>query len=224
MAEELEQFANELEQAEDFDAALHQLVCREFTNHQRIIFDGNGYSDAWKEEAMCRGLSNLPSTADALASFITRKNIELFTKHGIFTEAEYRARHEIHLEAYTKILNIEALTSIDMIRHQILPAALRYCGDLSRNIQAKQSIGASCKAETHLVNRLSAACDSLYENCERLSFNLQHIPADHSKAAQYYREVIVKDMDAARKDADLLETLTDKSYWPYPTYSDLLFY
>ena len=224
MAEELEQFADELEKAEDFDTALHQLVCREFTNHQRIIFDGNGYSDAWKEEAQCRGLSNLPTTADALDSFITKKNIRLFTRHGIFTEAEYRARHEIHLEAYTKILNIEALTSIDMIRHQILPAAMRYCGDLSRNIQAKHSIGVSAKAETHLANRLSAACDSLYENCERLAFNLQHVPTDHAKAARYYRDVIVKDMDAARKDADLLESLTDKSYWPYPTYSDLLFY
>ena len=111
-----------------------------------------------------------------------------------------------------------------MIRHQILPAAMRYCGDLSRNVRDKQAIGASCKAEMRLVNRLSAACDSLYENCERLSYNLQHVPEGSEAAAKFYKEVILSDMDSARKDADLLESLTDKSYWPYPTYSDLLFY
>ena len=224
MAEELQQFADELEQAADFDAALQQLICRTFTAHQRIIFDGNGYSGAWKEEAQRRGLSNYPSTADCLPHYISQKNIDLVTKHGIFTEQEFRARHEIHLEAYCKILNIEALTSIDMIRHQILPAALRYCGDLSRNIVSKRSAGVSCKAEASLTARLSTACDSLYEKCERLAFNLQHIPSGTEEAAQYYRSVIVADMEAARKDADLLEALTDKSYWPYPTYSDLLFY
>lgn len=224
MAEELQQFADELEKAADFDAALQQLVCRVFTEHQRIIFDGNGYSDAWKREAQFRGLSNYPSTADCLPSYISKKNIDLVTKHGIFTEEEFRARYEIHLEAYIKILNIEALTSIDMIRHQILPAAMRYCGDLSQNIVNKKAIGASCKAETGLVSRLSAACDSLYEKCERLSYNLQHVPAGNEEAAKYYRQTIVADMNTARREADLLESLTDKRYWPYPTYSDLLFY
>ena len=224
MAEELQQFADELEQAEDFDSALHHLVTRVFTEHQRIIFDGNNYSDAWKQEAQFRGLSNLPTTADALPAYLSQKNIDLVTKHGIFTEAEFRARHEIHLESYVKLLNIEALTAIDMIRHQILPAAMHYCGDLSRNIRDKQAIGVSCKAEQRLAARLSTACDNLYENCERLSYNLQHVPEGSEAAAKYYKNVVLADMDAARKDADLLESLTDKSYWPYPTYSDLLFY
>ena len=225
MAEELQQFADELEQAADFDTALQELVTRTFTEHQRILFDGNGYSDAWKQEAQCRGLSNYPSTAEAMPSFISRKNIDLVTKHGIFTEAEFRARYEIQLEAYVKILNIEALTAVDMIRHQILPAALRYCGDLSRNVASKKSIGVSCKAESSIVNRLSAACDELYEKCERLNYNLHHIPSGTTEdTTRYYHTVIIPDMNYAREQADLLESLTDKSYWPYPTYSDLLFY
>ena len=224
MAEELAQFADELEKAENFDDALHHLVTRTFTAHQRIIFNGNGYSDAWKQEAQCRGLNNHPSTADAMSSFLNKKNIQLVTKHGIFTEAEFRARYEIQMEAYIKILNIEALTSIDMIRHQILPAAMKYCGHLSQCVVSKKAIGASCRAELSLINRLSAACDSLYDKCERLAYNLRHVPADKKEAATYDRQVIIADMDAARADADLLEALTDKSYWPYPTYSDLLFY
>ena len=124
MAEELGKFADILEQADNFDEALHKLVCDAFTQHQRIIFDGNGYSDEWKLEAVHRGLSNLPSTAECLPSYISPKNVELVTKHGIFTEAEFHARYAIYLESYNKIVNIEARTMVDMAMHQILPAAL----------------------------------------------------------------------------------------------------
>ena len=224
MAEELGQFADELEKADDFDAALHDLVVRVFRAHKRIIFDGNGYSDDWKKEAAKRGLSNLATTPEAMGSFLSPKNIDLVTKHRIFTEAEFRARWEIQLETYIKTINIEALTSVDMIRHQILPAAMRYTEQLSRSILSKQQIGLPKKAEMRLAKRLSDACDKLYDACEQLSEDLKKVPADTKKAADYYGSVIVSDMNRAREQADILESLTDKSLWPYPTYSDLLFY
>ena len=224
MAEELGRFADELEQAEDFDAALQALVCKAFTEHQRIIFNGNGYSEEWKAEAEKRGLSNLGTTALSLPTYVSRKNIELVTKHKIFTEAEFLARHEIHMDAYCKIINIEALTSVDMIQHQILPAALAYTKALCDGIISKKAVGAACKAETSLVEKLSTTSDSLYENCEKLRSDLKNIPEALEEAVAYYHDVITADMSALRKDADLLEQLTDKAYWPYPTYSDLLFY
>ena len=224
MAEELGQFADELEKAEDFDTALHDLVVREFRAHKRIIFDGNGYSDEWKKEAARRGLSNLATTPEAMGSFLSQKNIELVTKHRIFTEAEFRARCEIQLETYIKTINIEALTSVDMIRHQILPAALKYTEQLTRAILNKKELGIVCRAERNLVRRLSDACDKLYDCCEQLCSDLKKVPADSKKAAAYYGTVIVSDMAKAREQADILESLTDKSLWPYPTYSDLLFY
>ena len=224
MAEELRQFADILEAAEDFDKTLHDLVCEAFTNHQRIIFDGNGYSDDWKAEAARRGLSNYPSSAEALAHYVTERNIDLVTRHGIFTEAEFRARHAIHLEAYCKILAIEAKTMIDMAQRQILPAALGYTHSLCSGVAAKKALGAGCKAETLLISRLSDATDALSEKIEALKTALTAIPSDEEAKAAYYHEVIQAGMVALRKEADLLEELTDKSRWPYPTYSDLLFY
>ena len=224
MAEELGQFADELEKAEDFDEALHDLVVRVFRDHKRVIFDGNGYSDDWKKEAAKRGLSNLATTPEAMGSFLSKKNIDLVTKHNIFTEAEFRARWEIQLETYIKTINIEARTSIDMIRHQILPAAMKYTEQLTRGILNKQQIGLPKKAEMRLTKRLSDACDKLYDFCEQLCEDLKKVPADTKKAADYYGSVIVTDMARAREQADILEQLTDKALWPYPTYSDLLFY
>ena len=225
MAEELSKFADILENTKDFDTTLQKLVCDTLTEHQRIIFNGNGYTEEWEEEAARRGLSNLRSTAQALPAYVSDKNIDLVTKHGIFTEAEFRARHEIHLETYVKVIKIEARTSIDMVQQQILPAASAYTGSLCDRVIAKQTIGASCKAEKALIDQLSAATDSLYVRCEKLKEDLKNIPMDKNETgAAYCHEVIAADMSALRGDADLLEQLTDKSYWPYPTYSDLLFY
>jgi glutamine synthetase len=224
MAEELGQFADILEQAEDFDSALQKLVCETFTAHQRILFNGNCYSDDWKAEAARRGLSNLPSTADALPVYLSPKNIKLVTKHGIFTEAEFHARYEIYLEAYCKIVGIEARTSVDMVIHQILPAAMKYSEFLCGAIAKKTAVGASCKAEKDLISKLSATTDSLYEKVEQLKTDLSKVPATSEAASMFYRHTIVTAMESIRRDADLLEQLTDKAYWPYPTYSDLLFY
>jgi len=224
MAEELRKFADVLENAEDFDKALHELVCEAFTNHQRIIFDGNGYSDEWKAEAARRGLSNYPSTAECLSHYVTDKNIELVTSHGIFTENEFRARHAIHVESYNKVVNIEAKTMVDMALHQILPAALRYTHELCNTVTAKKELGASCKAESVLIRHLSESTDALYECIVSLREALEAVPAETVEASMHYRDAVVPAMENLRKHADYLETLTDKSYWPYPTYSDLLFY
>ena len=224
MAEELGKFADVLEKADNFDEALHDIVREAFAKHQRILFDGNGYSNEWKEEAQRRGLHNFPSTAECLPSYIQPKNIDLVVRRGIFTETEFRARYAIHLEAYNKIVNIEARTMVDMAIHQILPAALHYTRSLCDSVAVKKSLGVSCRAEDALVQKLSATTDSLYDRAEALRFALKNIPQGAEASAMYYHDIIVPGMDNLREDADILEELTDKSYWPYPTYSDLLFY
>ena len=224
MAEELGKFADVLEQAEDFDAALHDLVCQVFTEHQRIIFDGNGYSREWEEEAARRGLSNLPSTAECLPTYISQKNIDLVTRHGIFTEPEFRARYAIYLEAYNKVVGIEARTMVDMAIHQILPAALRYTRSLCDAVKGKKELGVSCRAETALIARLSEHTDSLYDSITALQSALNTVPVVAEAAATYYHDTVIPAMNTLRFHADVLEANTDKSCWPYPTYSDLLYY
>ena len=227
MAEELSQFAEILEKADDFDAALQKLVCDTFTAHQRIIFNGNGYAAEWQEEAKKRGLSNLPTTAEALPTYVSQKNIDLFTRHGIYTKQEFRARFEIHVESYNKLINIEARTMLDMVMHQILPAAIRYTSDLAESITRKQTATngkVNTATEASLVSRISQHCNNLYENAEKMYTDLANVPSDSKEAMSYYSNVIVSAMATIRKEADILEKLTAKSYWPYPTYSDLLFY
>ena len=225
MAEELSKFADILEKAEDFDSALQKLICDTFTNHQRIIFNGNGYSQHWQEEAARRGLSNLPSTAKALPAYIAKKNIDLVTRHGIFTESEFRARYEIHLESYNKLIRIEARTMVDMIMHQILPAAMGYSSELAESVNRKRAAsGITPIVESSLVERISKCCDDLYAKSEKLYADLKAVPTENKEAADYYCDVIVPQMEAVRKNADLLEKLTAKSYWPYPTYSEMLYY
>ena len=224
MAEELRQFAIILESEPDFDAALQKLVCDTLTNHQRIIFNGNGYAEQWREEAERRGLVNLPSTAKALPEYVSEKNIKLVTTHGIYTEQEFLARYEIHMETYNKRVNIEARTMVDMVLHQILPAAVSYSSELATGINQKQNISVPAKAETELVRRITQRCDSLYENTEKLHAALKNVPKDSKNAMSYYCDVIIPAMSGVRKDADFLEKLTASKYWPYPTYSDLLFY
>jgi len=224
MAETLGQFADELESAQDFDSALQKLVCRTFTEHQRIIFNGNGYSEEWAEEAKRRGLNNYPSTAECLPHYISQKNIDLVTKHHIFTEAEFRARYEIHMDAYCKMVKIEARTALDMAMQQILPAVSSYTSDLSSGLLSKKRLGLCAHAEEGLLNTLCTASDRFYAACQDLRKNLTAIPNEIEAAATYCHNVIVANMAQMRKEADLLEQHTARSYWPYPTYSDLLFY
>ena len=224
MAEELGKFADVLENAEDFDISLHDLVRNAFTEHQRILFDGNGYSDRWKEEASRRGLSNYASTAQCMPRYIVPENISLMTRHGIFTEQEFRARYVIHLEAYNKIIAIEAKTTLDMAVRQILPAVLHYTQSLTECVLSKSSLGISCHAETDLIRKLSEGTDALYKGCQKLRNDLAKIPEQPECAIHYYHDTVLADMKSVRHHADALEEITDKQYWPFPDYSDLLYY
>ena len=224
MAEELNQFADELEKSKDFQADLQKLIKRVFTEHQRIIFNGNGYDDAWIAEAEKRGLSNLVSTADALQAYTAPKNVKLFTKHGIYTKEEISARSEIHIENYTTVITIEANTMVDMIRHQILPAVSRYASDLCSRAAGKAACGVSCGYEKDTATQIGALTDALADACAKLEQAVTQVPGDAMDAMVYSHETIIPDMAAAREIADKLETLTDAAYWPFPVYSDLLFY
>ena len=224
MAEELSRFADALEATDDFDRTLQKLVSHALRDHRRIIFDGNGYSEQWRQEACRRGLSNLASTAEAMATYLSPKNLDLVTRRGVFTETEFRARHAIYLDDYRKKINIEARTMVDMAVQQILPAAMGYTRELCEGLAAKKALGASCRAETALVNTLSRSCDNAMEIVEQLKDALEHIPGDMEEAANYCHTTIVSLMADLRREADILEKNTAKDHWPYPTYSDLLFY
>ena len=223
MAEELKQFSDELETSKDFQTDLQKLIKKALTEHQRIIFNGNGYDDAWIAKAEKRGLSNLASTADALPMYTAKKNMELFIKHGIYTKEEIEARAEIHIENYSTVISIEAKTMVDMIRHQILPAVSRYASDLCQRAASKEGMGVPCKYETATAKEVGKLTDTLLSACDKMEKDLEKVPAGSKKAMDYCHQTIIPDMAKAREAADQLETLTDSKYWPFPVYSDLLF-
>ena len=223
MAEELQQFADELEASSDFQADLQKLIRRVFTEHQRVIFNGNGYTNEWLQEAQRRGLANLPTAADALPMYNAPKSVALFTKHGIYTEAELNARAEIHIENYRTIVSIEARTMVNMIHHQILPAASAYAGELCRRAAAMDGLGAACRYESSTAREICKYVDRLMEECAKLERILAAIPVNAREAMAYCHKTLIPVMESARESADHLEELTDSSYWPFPVYSDLLF-
>ena len=227
MTEELSQFADRLEKAENFQSALQELLQETFTAHQRIIFNGNGYDDAWVAEAARRGLANLRDTVDCMPAYIDKKNVELFTKHAVLTETEMRARYEIHLENYCKVSAIEANTLLDMAQRSILPVAARYSGDLAKGMAHKQEAGlaSTCRLEEHLIRRISGLSDQLLDVCQDLSQALEKAPAADSgiEAAHYFRGEINTRVRQAGDLISQLESLVDAKMWPYPTYADILF-
>ncbi len=226
MAEELSQFADELEGAEDFNTALHELIKRVLTDHQRIIFNGNGYEGAWVEEAERRGLSNLACTADALKTYLQPKHIELFAKHRVFTKEELTARNEIHLENYCEVVGIEARTMADMVRRDIFPAVSRFSGDLASAVAAKKAVlpDLDCSAEEELLRKAAGLLGRMAKEREALESALTRRDfADAYEAAHYYKYTIFAAMEELRKTVDELETITAAGYWPYPSYTDLLF-
>ena len=227
MAEELGQFADRLEQAPDFQSALQELLQETFTAHQRIIFNGNGYDDAWVAEAARRGLSNLRDTVDCMPAYIDKKNIDLFTKHAVLTETEMRARYEIHLENYCKVTAIEANTLLDMAQRRILPAVARYTGDLAKGMAHKQEadLAGFCRIEDYTIRRLGLQSGRLLDVCQELSQALENAPAADGgiDAARWYRAEIASRTQKAGELVSQLESATDASYWPYPTYADILF-
>ena len=224
MAEELEQFADELEGSQDFQADLAALIRRVLTEHQRIIFNGNGYTEDWIAEAEKRGLCNFPSTAEALPAYIAQKNVDLFVKHGIYTPDEVQARYEIHAENYAAVTSIEAKTMADMIRRQILPAVSAFGAELCERMGKKQQMNLSCGYETETAKAVSALTEELYAACGQLEADIAAIPADATEAMGYCHRNLVPGMARARKAADELEGLLPKESWPFPVYGDILFY
>ncbi len=224
VAEELRQFADELEAASDFDAALAALIQREIKAHQRIIFNGNGYGDEWPAEAEKRGLLNLKSTPDALPHYTDEKNVKLFQTHGVYTAVEMKSRQEILLEEYAKTIHIEALTAADMLGKQIIPAVIEYSGKLAETVAAKKAIGVDAPAEAAMVKTLTEKTVALVEKRAALEAAIAGVPDGVEGAARYYHDAVIAAMEAARAIADELEMLVGKKYWPFPTYGDMLFY
>ena len=228
MAEELRQFADFLEVSHDFQGDLHNLIRQVLTDHRRIIFEGNGYDEAWVEEAQRRGLRNLRNSAEALPTFILPKNIELMTRHGIFTQGEMLARNEIHMENYCKVIQIEAQTLVDMVQRQILHAASKYAGQLCETILRKRQAlpGVTCRVEEALAESISHLNNDLLEQCAALKTDISTVPANanHQELLRYYHNVVFADMAKLRATIDHLETLVAADYWPFPNYYDLLFY
>ena len=228
MAETLKEFADKLEGASDFETALHDLIKETIKAHKRIIFNGNGYDDAWiKEATEKRGLLNLRTTPDALATILEKKNVDMLTSLKVFSEAEIRSRYEICLENYCKTVNIEGLTMVDMARKEILPAVEAYLRDLSGTVAAKAAAvpGLACKYEKGIITKLSTLVDEIDDAAEALDSTLVRLKAvpDVTDAAYVIRDVVLQKMAELRVVCDEAETLTAAKYWPFPTYGDLLF-
>ena len=227
VAEELSDFADELEKAADFKAALSALIRRVISEHKRIVFNGNNYSEEWVQEAAARGLLNRKTTPDALALLSSDKNVALFEKHGVFTKEEVESRQEILFESYAKTLSIEALTMLDMVRKVIFPAVIGYVKELSETALAIKSAGidADVSTETELVKKLSALLSAAGRHSENLTAALLKARSlgEGEIAANCYRDDVIPAMQLLRSDVDLMEELTAKKHWPLPTYTDLLY-
>ena len=223
MAQELKEFADKLEKSKNFNADLQKLIKKTFTDHQRIIFNGNGYDESWVKEATKRGLSNLISTADALPHYADKKAVDLYVSNGVYTEGELEARALIHADTYNAKIAIEANTMLDMIRRQILPAVSSYAADLCDRMATLKAAGCVTAYETDTSKEVAVLTDALMKQCQKLAKDMDKVPADPWKALAYYHKTILSDMNDARKSADALELLVDEQYWPFPVYSDLLF-
>ncbi|MFR7639654.1 MAG: glutamine synthetase type III, partial [Allobaculum sp.] len=227
IADSLMQIADVLEQAEDLPSALHKLLRDIFTNHSRIIFNGNGYSDEWVEEAERRGLLNLRTTPEAIPYLKRPENIALFERHHVLSEEEVLSRYEILMEEYVHLLNIEARTMIDMAGQEILPAVSAYQKSLADTVLVKTQVGlpADQGYEGTMLARGNSELTKAFAALEQLKADrdtMDHLEPIET-AADYVREVILPDMEELRKHCDALETMTDQKYWPFPGYDRLLF-
>ena len=226
IADVLEKMADELENAQDFTAAVDQLIRRTLKDHMRIIFNGDGYDQAWLEEAERRGLSNLRTTVDALPHYADEKNVALFERQKVYSRLEVESRCEVKLENYVKVIDIEALSMIDMARRMILPAAIRYAQDVAQTIQLKKSVMPSLEpeAEMALLTALTTETNALFHAADALEEALNSMDRNASKLqkAEYTRDNVVPAMTCVRAAGDALETIVGKDYWPMPTYQDLL--
>lgn len=225
VADVLSEMADILEKADDFDATLHNLIKETYKKHKRIIFNGNGYDDAWVEEAEKRGLYNLKSTPNALPYSVKPENIALFERQHVLNKEEVLSRYEINMEEYTKIINIEALTMLDMAKKDILPSVSRFTKTLLETISSKKALGIDASYEEGFVQKISSKLKEAYTALEDLDSKTKTFSEieDFEKAAFYVRDEIIPAMDALREPCDVMETLTDASEWPFPTYGKLLY-
>ena len=228
VAQSLKRYADELEGAEDFNTALHELLKRTIKEHKRIIFNGNGYDEAWIREAEeKRGLLNLRTAPDAIPELLKAKNVEMLTSLGVYTETELRSRYEIMLDNYCKTVCIEAQTMSDMARKQILPAIAHYSAGVARDAADKKAFDGeiSCGYETRLVKKLAAVTDSIDAQADALDSAIAGFKTicDVTEGADFIRDEMISRMTALRAAADEAETLTAESAWPFPTYGDLMF-
>ena len=228
VAESLKSYADRLEGVEDFETALHDLIKKTIKDHKRIIFNGNGYDDAWiKEATEERGLLNLRTTPDALPTLLDKKNVEMLTAHKIFSEAEIESRYEITLENYCKTVNIEGLTMVDMARKEIIPAVEKYVADIAAAYSAKKNsvAGISVKYEEEMLKKLSVLVDEMDAAVKELELALvkYNTITDITEASEDIRDDVLPKMSVLRIACDEAETITSEEYWPFPTYGDLLF-
>ena len=228
VAESLRQYADELEKAENFQAALHDLIKRVIVEHERILFDGNGYGEEWVKEATeVRGLSNLKTTADAMPKLLDPKNMEMLIRHKVFNEAEIHSRCEIMLENYVKTVNIEGLTMVDMVRKDYLPAIEEYLYTLSRAVDSMKSVSASlkCRYEISTIEKLTDLTDNILTSVEALEQAIENLKncRDIFDSANTVRDELLPCMATLREYVDAAEMLTSAKYWPYPSYGKLLF-
>ncbi|MEA5152924.1 MAG: glutamine synthetase III [Oscillospiraceae bacterium] len=227
VAESLRQYADALENTTDFEASLHSLIKEVITRHKRIIFNGNGYDDAWVAEAGRRGLLNLKTTPDCVPYYLAAKNVELFTRHRVYSETELRARYEMKLDNYCKVLHIEAHTMLDMVWKDILPAVSAYSKSLADSALAKKALSDSidCSFEAELASKISSLTATAVTKTKILEYALMDVKnmSDSLVLAIYYKDVVFAAMNELRIVIDELETHTAASFWPYPSYGDLLF-
>lgn len=227
VADVLMEFADKLERAKDFKAALNRLIKKTIREHKRIIFNGNGYTEDWLEEAKRRGLLNLPTSADALPYYTSQKNVALFARHKVFTETEIRSRCDIMLENYSKTINVEALTMVDMATHDLVPAVFSYIKVLGDSVVAAKSAVASADTgiQEKLIGELSLKAREMYETAEALSAVVEESRGitDAQAAATFYKEKALPLMTTLRAAADEAEKMMGTKYYPYPTYGDILF-
>ena len=226
VAESFRQFADELEGAENFEKAVAELIKKTFTKHRRILFDGNGYSYEWEKEAERRGLLNLKNAVDAFKCFNLPKNVKLFSDHGVMSEVEINSREDIFFENYSKIINIEALTMIEMAGRDIIPAVNKYVGDVAIGANAKEKlIPGSCAVERDIVQKLSELNYKAYHTLAKLEVNEKvaaSIPNCVARA-EAYRDTVIPVMNRLREFVDEMELLTSSEYWPLPSYGDMMF-
>ena len=227
VAEILREFADSLEKSKDFKGDMAKLVKNTFHEHKRIVFNGNNYSGEWVTEASNRGLSNLKNTVEALPAFITKKSIEVFTQHRVLTEQEIHSRFEILMEGYCKVINIEALTIVDMVKGEIIPASIDYQNELANLLNQKKAVGSGfdTSLESNLLERISKLSASLLKKLNALENIILESKEERDVVAQasFYRDKVFTSVSELRLVVDELETLVARKYWPFPTYAELLY-